>query len=421
MSSGGRQLSPGWTLFILTGLNLFNYLDRFVLSAVLPKIQESLHLDDAQGGTLGTAFMIGYFLTSPFFGLLGDRLSRKWLIAIGIFVWSAGTVLSGLASGFVMLVCFRVLVGVGEASYATISPSVISDKFSGPKRNTALTVFYVAIPIGAALGNFIGGQVAAHASWRDAFIWAGAPGLLLALVLLPFADAPRDPAVHAVAKPTLRDVLNLFRIPNYLLVVLGYTAYTFALGGFQHWGSSFLQRVHNVPVDRAGTFFLASLAISGLVATFLGGLAASSLQKRTPAGYAIVLASSVTLAVPVAFAALSLANTPLAMWVLAASMFLLFLSTGPTNTLILETVPPHLRASAMAASIFTIHLLGDMLSPRVVGQVSKGSGLGPAMLVLPAALIPAAILWIALAIRMRRRSEQTLSSSGAAEAHTKTF
>ncbi|HWN93951.1 MAG TPA: MFS transporter, partial [Methylomirabilota bacterium] len=90
MSGGKRQLSPGWTLFILTGLNLFNYLDRFVLSAILPKIQESLHLDDAQGGMLGTAFMIGYFLTSPFFGLLGDRFSRKWLIAFGIFVWSLG-------------------------------------------------------------------------------------------------------------------------------------------------------------------------------------------------------------------------------------------------------------------------------------------------------------------------------------------
>jgi MFS transporter, Spinster family, sphingosine-1-phosphate transporter len=398
-----RQLSPGWLLFVLTGLNLFNYLDRYVLSAVLPKIQEDLRLDDAQGGTLATAFMIGYFATSPFFGLLGDRLSRKWLIAVGIFVWSLGTVCSGLATGFIALVWFRVVVGVGEASYATISPSLISDSFNGPKRNTALTIFYVAIPVGAALGNFVGGQVAAHSTWRHAFIWAGAPGLLLALVLLPFADTPRDPAALKSPKPTWRDVLNLFRIPNYLLVVLGYTAYTFALGGFQHWGSSFLQRVHHVPVDRAGSFFLVSLAVSGLVATFLGGMAASALQRRTNAGYAIVLTVSVALAVPVAFAALSLRNTTAAMWVLAAAMFLLFLPTGPINTLILETVPAHLRASAMAASIFTIHLLGDMISPRIVGGVSISAGLGPAMLVLPAALVPATILWLVLAARMRQR------------------
>ena len=143
-----RSLTPFWTLFILTGLNLFNYLDRFVLPAVLPPLQKDLHLNDAQAGTIGTAFMIGYFVTSPFFGWLGDRFSRKWLIALGIFIWSLGTVLTGFAGSFTMLLGFRVLVGVGEASYATISPGVISDSFPAAKRNNALTIFYVAIPVG---------------------------------------------------------------------------------------------------------------------------------------------------------------------------------------------------------------------------------------------------------------------------------
>src|ERR1041385_8990645 len=155
-----RDLSAFWTLFILTGLNLFNYLDRSVLSAVLPDLQKDLRLNDDQGGTLGTAFMLGYFVTSPFFGFLGDRMPRKWLIALGIFVWSIGTVLSGVANGFWNLLWFRVLVGVGEASYATISPSVISHKFFGQTRNAAITFFYVAIPVGAALGFVIGGQIA---------------------------------------------------------------------------------------------------------------------------------------------------------------------------------------------------------------------------------------------------------------------
>ena len=128
-----RKLSPFWTLFILTGLNLFNYLDRFVLSAVLAPLQKELGLTDGQAGTIGTAFMLGYFVTSPFFGLLGDRMGRKWLIALGIFIWSLGTVLTGFAGGFVALLWYRVMVGVGEASYATISPSLISDTF-GPDR-----------------------------------------------------------------------------------------------------------------------------------------------------------------------------------------------------------------------------------------------------------------------------------------------
>src|SRR6266581_1355300 len=157
-----RKLSPFWTLFILTGLNLFNYLDRFVLSAVLAPLQKELRLTDGQAGTIGTAFMLGYFVTSPFFGLLGDRLGRKWLIALGIFIWSLGTVLTGFAGGFVALLWYRVMVGVGEASYATISPSLISDTFGADRRNNALTIFYVAIPVGAALGNIMGGEIVAH-------------------------------------------------------------------------------------------------------------------------------------------------------------------------------------------------------------------------------------------------------------------
>src|SRR6267154_2103198 len=113
-----KPLSPTWILVILTGLNLFNYLDRFVLSAVLAPLQKELGINDGQAGRLVTAFMIGYFCTSPVFGWLGDRWSRKWLIAAGIFMWSAGTVLTGFAATFTMMVGFRILVGLGEASYA---------------------------------------------------------------------------------------------------------------------------------------------------------------------------------------------------------------------------------------------------------------------------------------------------------------
>ena len=395
-----RELPAVWTLVILTGLNLFNYLDRSVLSAVLPDLQKDLRLNDDQGGTLGTAFMLGYFVTAPFFGFLGDRLPRKWLVAFGIFIWSIGTVFSGVAHGFMSLIWFRVLVGVGEASYATISPSIISDKFFAEKRNTAITIFYVAIPVGAALGFVIGGQIAAHWGWRHAFIWAGAPGLFLALVLLPFAETPRVESSNQT-KPTLHDALRLFTSWNYMLLVLGYTAYTFALGGFQHWGQSFLVRVHGLTLDRAGNFFGITMVVAGLVGTFVGGMIASAWHKRSPAGYALLLGWSVVAAVPTAAAALMATSTALAMAFLGVTMFLLFLSMGPVNTLILETAPAQLRASAMAVSIFMIHLFGDLWSPKIVGMIAGQSSLAKGVLVLPAALVPAALLWLALAMRMR--------------------
>ena len=404
----GQQLSPAWILFILTGLNLFNYLDRFVLSSVLTPIQKEFGLNNDQAGWLGTAFMIGYFVTSPVFGWLGDRNSRKWLIAAGILVWSVGTILTGFAATFAMMIAFRLLVGLGEASYATISPSLISDSYAPAKRNNALTIFYVAIPVGAALGTILGGFIAAHWGWRHAFIWAGVPGLLLALVMLPFAELKRGQAegkaAEAAKKSSLRDIANLFRIPDYALVVLGYTAYTFALGAFGYWGPTFLQRAHGVALEKAATFFGAVLVVAGLVGTLIGGFAATAWQKRNRAGYAWTLGLSVLVAVPLAYGAFLAASTFWSMSFLAAAMFFLFLSTGPVNTLILETAPVNLRASAMAVSIFTIHLFGDMWSPEIVGRLadSFGGNLQKAVLILPVALIVASALWLSLALKTKR-------------------
>ncbi|MDB6122704.1 MAG: Major facilitator superfamily 1 [Pedosphaera sp.] len=408
-----KRLSPAWTLAILTGLNLFNYLDRYVLSAVLPSLQTELHIDDGHAGRIVTAFMIGYFVTSPFFGYLGDRFPRKWLIALGIFVWSLGTVLTGFAGTFAILLSYRVLVGLGEASYATVSPSLISDNFGPQRRNNALTIFYVAIPVGAALGNIIGGQIAAHYSWRHAFIWAGAPGLLLALVLLPFKEPERGQAEGLTAgrnpKPKPKDILNLFRIPKYLLVVLGYTAYTFAIGAFGTWGPTFLVRVHHVAIDKAGTFFGLVLVVSGLLGTLIGGFAATAWQKRNKAGYAWTLGLSVLIAVPVVVMAFLAKDRTISMACLAASMFLLFLSTGPVNTLIIETVPVNLRSSAMAVSIFAIHLFGDMWSSEIVGHLSDKWGLRYAVLILPMALVIGAVFWLILAGMTVREKENSKS------------
>lgn len=404
-----RKLSPFWTLFILTGLNLLNYLDRYVLSAVLPSLQPDLGINDGEAGRLVTAFMIGYFITSPFFGYLGDRGSRKWLIALGILVWSVGTVLTGMATGFAMLLGFRILVGVGEASYATISPSWISDTFGPAKRNNALTIFYVAIPVGAALGNIVGGLIDKQCGWRAAFVVAGAPGLLLALLLLPFQEPVRgqaegrEQAAEFNKKPTAGDIVRLFRIPEYVLVVTGYTAYTFAVAAFGLWGPSFLVRVHQVPKITAAAFFGTVLFVAGLVGTLVGGFAATLWQRRNRAGYALTLGLSVLLAVPVGFAAFLLLDRLLSMACLALAMFLLFLSTGPVNTLILETVPVHLRASAMAVSIFMIHLFGDVWSPEIVGRLSTAWGsLQRAVLILPAVLLIGAALWLWLAVRTLR-------------------
>ena len=404
-----RRLWPVSSLIVLTGLNLLDYLDRQLLASVLTPVKEELNLSDEQLGTLQSAFMWGYFLTSPIFGYLGDRVGRRWLIGGGVFVWSVGTLMTGHVSALWALVFFRVLVGFGEASFGTISPGWIADLFRGPRRNTAISIFYLAIPVGSALGYIVGSAIAARHGWRAAFLWAGYPGLLLAFVLLWLKEPPRESrpdqptATDVATRGGWRSYLPLLQQPHYVLVVLGYIAQAFAMGGFALWAPTFLYREHGMELEAAGRYFGLALVGTGLVATLSGGLAASAWQKRNPAGYASVLAISAMLSVPVSFAAFLIGDPAVARVALAGAMFLLFVPTGPLNTLILETVPVDLRAKAMAGSIFAIHAFGDLWSPRLVGLISDATGsLTKGVLILPGALAVAAGFWSWLAWKQRR-------------------
>lgn len=411
MSGRVNEKKPLWpvaSLAVLTGLNLLDYLDRTILGAVLPPLRAELGLNYEQAGTIGTAFMLGYFLTSPIFGYLGDRLARRHLVAAGVFIWSFGTLMSGHANGYVSLLCFRALVGLGEASFGTISPGWIADLFPAGRRNNAITIFYFAIPVGSAIGYLIGGWIAARYGWRTAFLCAGYPGLFLAGLLYLLREPQRGASdggaeSHQVRLPGWRVYRELWGFRRYVLVVAGYTAQTFAMGGFQIWAPTFLVDVHHMKLDEASFFFGASLAASGLVATLAGGFTATRWQRRTGTGYAWVLALSATAAAPMAFAAFSLASLAAAKVALVLTMFLLFLSTGPVNTLILETVPAGMRASAMAASIFVIHLLGDLWSPKIVGHIADRWGdLQRAVFwTLPGALLVGAFFWGWLLLKVR--------------------
>jgi MFS family permease len=409
------KLSPSptaWTtLAVLSALNMFNYLDRYVMSSVVVPMQKELGMNDGDAGWAASAFMLGYFITAPIFGYLGDRYPRKYLMLAGVIIWSLATAGSGLAHGFHQLFAIRMLVGVGEAAFVTICPSWISDIFAATARNTALTLFYVAIPFGSAMGFALGGWFAGHDNWRGAFIYAGLPGVLLALSLL-FLREPRRGEADGVELPQsvpgtkVREVAGLFLNRRYNLLVWGYAAQTFAIGAFGFWGPAFLHRVHGMSLESAATIFGAMLAGSGLCATLIGGFFANFLRRRTAAGYVWVLASSMIVATPVCFFALMTGSATLSLVGLGMSMFFLFLPTGPVVSELYEIVPIHLRASAMALSIFVTHLFGDFGSPTVVGHISTALGdLQKAVLILPAMLLVGAVLWSTLIVFTREPLE----------------
>ena len=398
--------APWLALAILSGLNMFNYLDRYVMSAVLPPMQKDLGLTDGGAGWAGSAFMRGYFVSAPVFGYLGDRCARRYLMLAGVIIWSLATAGSGLAHDFTQLFVIRMFVGVGEACFVTLSPSWISDLFAATKRNTALSLFYVAVPFGSAIGFTIGGWFAQHGDWRGAFLYAGLPGILLALSLLFLREPQRGEsdgiAGQIVPKPRVREVGALLLNRRYNLLVWGYAAQTFAIGAFGFWAPAFLLRIHGLPIGEGSTIFGAMLAGSGLVATLLGGFLANALRRRTPAGYVWVMAMSLIVAAPVCFFALMVENVTLSLIGLGASMFFIFLPTGPIVSEIFEIVPVHLRASAMAVCTFFIHLFGDFGSPTLVGQLSEWTkNLQRAVLILPAVLLIGAVLWTVL-IRFTR-------------------
>lgn len=411
-----RIRSPRAILSLLTGLNLLNYLDRYVVNAVSPRIQHAFALPDAQAGWVMSAFMLGYFLTSPAFGALGDRRPRTGLIAAGVTVWSLATVGSGLAVGFASLIVARIAVGVGEACDATLSPTIIDDVAQPGAKARALAIFYAAMPVGAALGYIVGGQLEHLSGWRSAFFVAGAPGLLLALLVLCIDEPPRRPATEDAPTAGLR-AAALLAIPTYRDAVLGYVAYTFGLGAFAAWAPTYLEVRLALPLPTADLWLGAILAVAGFAGTLIGGVLADRWPGPDRVAANLGLCAVATgLAAPFALATL-LAGSPTGFFAAtAAAEFLLFVSTAPVNAALLAAVPRDLRASAMATSIFAIHLFGDLVSPPAIGRISDvlrasapgatdgGASLRTAMLVLPAVLALGAALWWRGARRARGRA-----------------
>jgi MFS family permease len=395
-------------LALLTGLNLLNYIDRYVLSAVLPKIQDDLHLTGFIAGSLGTVFLLGYFITSPFFGSLADRGGRRtWLIAIGIVVWSLATAASGLAASAGSLVVARAFVGVGEAAYATIAPTIIDDIAPAEKRGKWLAIFYSAIPIGSALGFIVGGKIEHAYGWRAAFFAAGGPGVVLALSCLFIFEPPR--VVPKVKVSVVQAFKTLAPILQYRRAVLGYCAGTFAVGGFAFWAPTFLYRRYDMALDKANFMFGALTVVGGALGTALGGwlgdrwarAAAVKSGAKTPEeiDHAFVIANlrvcalSSLLATPAAVACF-LSPTPTIFFISTFVCELgLFISMSPINAVILRSVPAALRAGAMALSIFAIHLLGDLWSPPLTGLLADHAPIQWAMMILPVAIAASGVIW----------------------------
>ena len=380
----GRNVSRYPAYFGLAALftmNLLNYIDRNILASVIEPVQKDLGIADSDdlAGLLATVFFASYSLFSPFTGWLGDRVTRKYLLAIGVGIWSVATFASGMATTFGQMVLARSVLGIGEATYATIAPTLIADFFPREKRNRALAVFYLAIPVGSALGFVIGGQVEAHWGWQRAFYVVGYPGLAVAFLALAIREPRRGASEvmdeserlrHEALPTSWGAYAALVRNRSFVFNTLGMAMMTFTVGGLAFWTPKFLSTVRGMERKDASFWLGVSIVVSGLIGTAVGSWAADKLARKLRGAYFWIGGVSMWGAVPFVVLAL-VATKPIVIFsCMTVGLTLIFLNTGPSNTIIVNVTVPNIRAAAFAVNILFIHLLGDIPSPYAMGGVT---------------------------------------------------
>jgi MFS family permease len=388
------RLNPALVaLLLLIALNLLNYIDRYILPGEVSLIKSEFHSTDQQMGALTTALFITYMIAAPLTGWLGDRFRRKPLIIAGAVLWSLATLATAWVHDYRTLYIRHALVGVGEATFGIFAPAVLADFYPERDRNRILSIFYVAIPVGAALGYVAGGELGSLWGWRAPFFICAIPGLVIAALYAWIGTEPvRGASDHVKPTADRATVLGIFRNRAFLTATFGLAALTFAMGGISSWVPSFLERFAGLSMANAGLTVGVITVVDGIAGTLVGGWIAQRWLRTDHRALYLLSFWSVVLTLPCG-ALVFFGPRAWAIPSLFAAEFFLFLNTGPLNAAIVNSVSAPVRATAVSINLFCIHCFGDTPSPTVIGYLSDRSnlriGLGATLIFL---VISAAIL-----------------------------
>ncbi len=450
LQSARPRISPAVaTLALLIALNLLNYIDRYILPGELSLVKSEFHSTDHQMGALTTALFIFYMVAAPLSGWLGDRLnkkqllvcgvalcvlaalalhrdwalffqlsalavvllivyiwrkpaaarlpdrsSRKALIIFGAILWSLATLATVWVHDYWTFYIRQAFVGIGEATFGIFAPAILADFYPERERNRILSIFYVAIPVGAALGYLAGGQLGTQWGWRAPFLVCAIPGFLIAALYGFWGHEPQRGASDNM-KETINTTtfLGLFHNPAFLTATFGLATLTFAMGGISAWVPTFLSRAAGLSVARASLVVGAITVIDGILGTLVGGWIAQRWLRTDHRALYLLSFWSVALALP--FGVLLFFGPP--SWAIPSLLvaeFFLFLNTGPLNAAIVNSVSAPVRATAIGVNFFTIHCFGDTFSPQIIGAISDhstlGIGLGATLIMM---VVSCVILW----------------------------
>jgi MFS family permease len=374
------------TLILLIALNLLNYVDRYILPGELSLIQNEFNASREQMGALTTAMFVVYMLAAPLTGWLGDRYRRKPLIIAGAVLWSVATLSTAWVHSYWTLYFRHAIVGIGEASFGIFAPSVIADFYPERDRNRILSIFYTAIPVGAALGYLAGGQIGSAWGWRQPFLICAIPGLIVAVLYGLFGSEPvRGAQDHIKVTADRATFAGLFRNPAFLTATFGLAMLTFAMGGISNWIPEFLHNPIGLSVAKASQLAGASTVLDGILGTAIGGWIAQRWLRTNHRALYLLSFWSVALTLPFGVL-LFFGPARWAVPALFAAEFFLFLNTGPLNTAIVNAVSAPVRATAVSVNLFCIHFFGDTFSPQIIGHIADHStlrlGLGSTLIFL---------------------------------------
>ena len=393
---GTTPTITGWatvTFVVLFAMNLLDYMDRNILSAVLnqltkPEAAGGIGLSVERAGYLPSIFLASYMIFGLFTGWAGDRLKRTWLLAFGVGIWSLATVGGGFARDFGHLALARTFLGIGEATYGVIAPTILMDLFTRERRARVMSLFYLAMPVGSALGIIIGGYIGKHYGWRNAFFVVGVPGLIAAFFALLLPEPVRGASegvdadrllAHERAGASRADYVDLMVNSSYTYSVMGMAFYTFAIGGMVYWVPYYLVNTRGMAQDKA-TLVLGLVTLAA--ASFgmgIGGWAADRLARRDPRWLFYVPGICMVAAVP--FVLLGLFGPDLVSVFVGIFLAeaLMFVNTGPCNAIIANVVAPNLRAGAYAIMLAAVHIFGDLWANPLIGWVAGTFGKADSM------------------------------------------
>ncbi|XP_051860013.1 protein spinster isoform X7 [Drosophila nasuta] len=376
-------VSQWFTVGVLCFVNLINYMDRFTIAGVLTDVKTDFGIDNDRAGLLQTAFVVSYMVFAPLFGYLGDRYPRRLLMAVGVTLWSTTTILGSFMHQFGWFLTFRAMVGIGEASYSTIAPTIISDLFVNSVRSQMLALFYFAIPVGSGLGYIVGSKTAHLANnWRWALRVTPILGLIAVVLIFLIKDPKRgaSEASHNL-QPTsfLTDVKELVKNRSFMLSTAGFTCVAFVAGALAWWGPTYIHMGlrmqpgnEDLQLDEVSFVFGLITMIAGLLGVPLGSVLSQKLRKRFPTADPVICAVGLLLSAPLLTGACLIVSSQTAVTyvLIFFGQLALNMNWAIVADILLYVVVPTRRSTAEAFQILISHALGDAGSPYLVGAIS---------------------------------------------------